>query len=167
MMAPTVAPKKIAGEKTPPNNPNPIHIEVRNSLNTNSKIKKAVPKEIYTFYKTEVTTHIDGSLIYLEKKNNNKRCIILYGKDKNDTNFLSEFSQRGGKSIDMAGFIKLNEKNQLVLTFGKNKGRTLEAIYEENPGYFSWVIQADFPQFTKNILKEFISSMKLKRKFEK
>ena len=93
--------------------------------------------------------------------------IEKYKELKNDTNFLSEFSKRGGKSIDMAGFIKLNEKNQLVLTFGKNKGRTLEAIYEENPGYFSWVIQADFPQFTKNILREFISTMKLKRKFEK
>ena len=54
----------------------------------NSKITKSVPKEVYTFYKTEVTNHIDGSLIYLENKNNNKRCIVLYGKDKNDTNFL-------------------------------------------------------------------------------
>ena len=93
--------------------------------------------------------------------------IEKYKELKNDTSFLSEFSRRGGKNIDMAGFIKLNEKNQLILTFGKNKGRTLEAIYEENPGYFSWVIQADFPQFTKNILREFISTMKLKRKFEK
>ena len=90
-----------------------------------------------------------------------------YDELKNDTNFLSEFSQRGGKNIDMAGFIKENEKNQAILTFGKNKGRTLESIYNENPGYFSWVIQADFPQFTKNILKDFINTIKLKRKFEK
>ena len=90
-----------------------------------------------------------------------------YDELKNDTNFLSEFSQRGGKNIDMAGFIKENEKNQAILTFGKNKGRTLESIYNENPGYFSWVIKADFPQFTKNILKDFINTIKLKRKFEK
>ena len=28
----------------------------------NSKITKTIPKEVYDFYKTEVNTHIDGSI---------------------------------------------------------------------------------------------------------
>ena len=80
----------------------------------NSKITKAVPKEIYTFYKKEVTTHIDGSLIYLEKKNNNKRCIILYGKDKNDTNFL-DFGAYVSRNIDSGNWKLATDLNNKYL----------------------------------------------------
>ena len=65
----------------------------------NSKITKTIPKEVYNFYKTEVTTHIDGSIIYLAKKNDSKRCIILYGKDENYTNF-SDFGAYVSRTID-------------------------------------------------------------------
>ena len=65
----------------------------------NSKITKTIPKEVYDFYQTEVTTHIDGSIIYLSKKNDSKRCIILYGKDKNYTNF-SDFGAYVSRTID-------------------------------------------------------------------
>ena len=54
----------------------------------NSKITKNIPKEVYDFYKIEVNTHIDGSIIYLPIKNNSKRCIVLYGKDANYINLL-------------------------------------------------------------------------------
>ena len=65
----------------------------------NSKITKTIPKEVYDFYQTEVTTHIDGSIIYLAKKNDSKRCIILYGKDENYTNF-SDFGAYVSRTID-------------------------------------------------------------------
>ena len=63
----------------------------------NTKIGKALPKEVFDFYKTEVNTHIDGSILYLPKKNNIKRCIVLYGKDKNYANLLDFGAYVGSK----------------------------------------------------------------------
>jgi len=54
----------------------------------NTKVTKTIPKEVFDYYKTEVDKHIDGNVIYLPKKNNLIRCIVLYGKDKNYANLL-------------------------------------------------------------------------------
>ena len=52
-----------------------------------------------------------------------------------------------------------------ILSFGKYKGVTLEEIWNENPGYFSWINQADFPLYTKNMMRNFADKMKLQNKF--
>ena len=92
--------------------------------------------------------------------------IEKYSELENDVDFLSKFSNVGNKRLDMAGFIRTNEKNQPIIAFGKYKNKTIDEIYEVNPGYFSWINQAEFPQFTKKILKELVAEVKLKRKFE-
>lgn len=88
-----------------------------------------------------------------------------YDKLENNVNFLSEFSERGGKFVDMAGFIRFNQKGEEVLSFGKYRDVTLLKIWNDNPGYFSWIQQADFPLFTKNVMKNFATKMKLQKKF--
>tara|TARA_B110000467_G_scaffold150755_1_gene158500 strand:+ start:724 stop:1494 length:771 start_codon:yes stop_codon:yes gene_type:complete len=77
-----------------------------------------------------------------------------YEELENDIDFLADFSTRGGKSVDMAGFIVLNEDNQECFTFGKYKGKLVTEILASNPGYFSWIQQADFPLYTKKVLTE-------------
>ena len=49
----------------------------------------------------------------------------------------------------MAGFIVFNDKGEECFSFGKYKGRTVVDVLNENPGYFSWIQQADFPLYTK------------------
>ena len=88
-----------------------------------------------------------------------------YNELENDVNFLAEFSIRGSKFVDMAGFIRFNEKGEEVLSFGKYRNVTLLKIWNDNPGYFSWINQADFPLYTKNIMKSFAKRMKLQNKF--
>ena len=88
-----------------------------------------------------------------------------YDELENDVNFLSEFSQRGGKFADMAGFVRFNDKGEEVLSFGKYRDVTLAQIWKDNPGYFSWINQADFPLYTKNVMKNFATKMKLQKKF--
>ena len=73
---------------------------------------------------------------------------------------------RDSSRIDIAGFIRLNDDNQPTITFGKYKGKTIIEVYEINPGYFSWINQAEFPLYTKKILKELVDEIKLKKKFE-
>ena len=69
----------------------------------------------------------------------------------NDIKQLSEFTTRS-QIADFAGFIAYNDKGEENFTFGKNKGRKVEEILEEEPGYFGWILNADFPLYTKKVL---------------
>lgn len=64
---------------------------------------------------------------------------------------LAEFSTRR-KSADFAGFIGLNEADEPYFTFGKHKGAKVHDILENEPGYFGWILNADFPLYTKKVL---------------
>ncbi len=77
-----------------------------------------------------------------------------YEELENDMDFLADFSTRGGKSADMAGFIVFNEDGEECFSFGKNKGKKVLDVLATNPGYFSWMQQADFPLYTKKVLTE-------------
>lgn len=91
--------------------------------------------------------------------------IKKYEELENNVDFLSKFSEKGGKSADLAGFIRFNEKGEEILSFGKYRNTTLEDIWKKNPGYFSWINQAEFPLYTKNVMSNFANRMKLKNKF--
>ena len=88
-----------------------------------------------------------------------------YEELENNINFLSEFSLLGGKFADLAGFIRYNNSGEEILSFGKYKGVTLKQIWKENKGYFSWIQNADFPLYTKNIMRNFADKMRLEDKF--
>ena len=88
-----------------------------------------------------------------------------YNELENNVEFLSNFSQRGGKFVDMAGFIRFNEKGEEIISFGKYRNITLNQIWNDNPGYFSWIEQADFPLYTKKVIRNFVTKIKLQSKF--
>lgn len=75
--------------------------------------------------------------------------LDLYGKDlKNDIGFLAEFSRRN-RNVDLAGRIVLNEQGVETINFGKYKGQAVADVIRREPGYFSWIMQGNFPQNTK------------------
>lgn len=80
-----------------------------------------------------------------------KAQLDRYSELQNDMKSLSEFTTRK-KSVDFAGFIALNDKGQEIFTFGKHKGVLVEKVLEEEPGYFGWIQNADFPLYTKKVL---------------
>ena len=69
----------------------------------------------------------------------------------NDIKQLSDFTTRK-QVADFAGFIACNEQGEEVFTFGKHKGRKVTEILDEEPGYFGWMLNADFPLYTKKVL---------------
>jgi len=80
-----------------------------------------------------------------------KAQLERYENLENDIKSLSEFTTRK-KSVDFAGFIVMNEDQQEVFSFGKHKGKLVEKVLEEEPGYFGWIQNADFPLYTKKVL---------------
>ena len=89
--------------------------------------------------------------------------VDKYGDIGNTVDALSEYSTHG-KRADFAGFILMNEEDQEVFSFGKYKGRTVEEVFKENPGYNNWIQNADFPLYTKKVLKEIKERMSAPKK---
>ena len=76
-----------------------------------------------------------------------------YSELENNVKKLSEFTTRK-KSLDFAGFIIVNENKEPSFSFGKHKGKTVDEVLEKEPGYFGWIINADFPLYTKKVLTQ-------------
>ena len=80
-----------------------------------------------------------------------KSQLDRYQDLENDTGFLAEFSSRK-KFADLAGFIVFNKQGEECFSFGKHKGKKVTDILDKEPGYFGWLLNADFPLYTKKIL---------------
>ena len=74
-----------------------------------------------------------------------------YGDLENSVEFLSEFSSRG-KSADFAGRIGYDNEGKEIFTFGKYKGQRVEDIFAKEPSYYDWMMNGDFPQYTKRVI---------------
>lgn len=77
---------------------------------------------------------------------------------QNDVDFLSEYSTMN-KNVDFVGRMIYNEKGEEIFNFGKYKGQKVEDILAKDPGFFSWMLNADFPLDTKKTL----TSIKLRK----
>lgn len=74
-----------------------------------------------------------------------------YSDLKNDVEFLAEFSTHN-QNVDFAGRIIYDEKGKEVFNFGKHKGKPVEEVFESEPSYYTWMMNGDFPLYTKKIL---------------
>ncbi len=89
--------------------------------------------------------------------------VEKYGDIGNSVDELSEYSTHG-KRADFAGFILMNDEDQEIFSFGKYKGRTVEEVFKENPGYNNWIQNADFPLYTKKVLNQIKKRMAAPKK---
>jgi DNA polymerase-3 subunit epsilon len=80
-----------------------------------------------------------------------KAQIQKYDDLENSTKFLAEFSSRK-KFADFAGFLIFNKNGEECFSFGKHKNKRVVDILEKEPGYFGWLLNADFPLYTKKVL---------------
>jgi DNA polymerase-3 subunit epsilon len=82
-----------------------------------------------------------------------KAQLDRYDDIENSVEALSEFSSHT-KRADFAGFILFDDEKKEIFSFGKYKGRRVEDVLKENSGYNSWIQQADFPLYTKKVLRQ-------------
>jgi DNA polymerase-3 subunit epsilon len=76
-----------------------------------------------------------------------------YPELENDVKSLAAFSTHS-EFVDFAGFIRKDEAGAPVFSFGKHKGRKVADVLESEPGYFGWILNADFPLYTKKVLTQ-------------
>jgi len=80
-----------------------------------------------------------------------KSQLDRYEQLENDIDQLSAFSTQH-RTADLAGRIIYNDKDIEVFNFGKYKGQPVEEVLKKDPGYFSWILNGDFPLYTKKVL---------------
>lgn len=97
-----------------------------------------------------------------------KAQVERYEEVKNDIDFLAEFStQNKNKILDFAGRIAQNENGEAIYNFGKHKGKTIAEIADSEPGYYGWMLNGNFPRYTKAVLKQEMENIKANRQEQK
>ncbi len=82
---------------------------------------------------------------FTDRKGNTSVPVI------NDMKALHNFSSHN-KNADLMGQIIYNTAGEEIFNFGKHKGKTVVDVFTKEPAYYSWIMNADFPQYTKNLL---------------
>ncbi|HNY14913.1 MAG TPA: 3'-5' exonuclease [Bacteroidales bacterium] len=82
-----------------------------------------------------------------------KSQLDRYNDLENDIEKLSGLSSFNNNA-DFAGRIIFDENGNEIFNFGKHKGKKVEAVLKEEPSYYSWMMNGDFPLYTKKVLTE-------------
>jgi DNA polymerase-3 subunit epsilon len=82
-----------------------------------------------------------------------KSQLDRYNDLENDIDKLADFSSFNS-NVDFAGRIILDENGVEVFNFGKHKGKPVEKVFIEEPAYYSWMMNGEFPLYTKKVLTE-------------
>ncbi|MBI1286958.1 MAG: 3'-5' exonuclease [Flavobacteriales bacterium] len=139
----------------------------RNEIEFSMKNRKVVDVQ-NIFHKMEQRTlvaaykfYCDGDLTNAHSAEADTRATLevlkaqveKYDELDGNVEMLSDFSKRGN-AIDFAGHIVENEKGEAVFNFGKNKGKSVVEVLKTQPGYYGWMMDAQFPSYTKKVLTE-------------
>jgi len=140
---------------------------LRTNVDFNFRKRKYVDVQII-FYKKEQRTLAAAYRFYCNRELENahsanadtaatyevlKAQLDTYPDLENDIEKLSEYSAFNN-NVDFAGRIIIDEKGIETFNFGKHKGRAVEEVFREEPAYYSWMMNGDFPLYTKKILTE-------------
>jgi DNA polymerase III subunit epsilon len=84
--------------------------------------------------------------------------VLLAQLDKYDSlegnvAFLQKFSANND-SVDLAGRIVRDKKGVEVFNFGKHKGKPVQEVFKNEPSYYNWMMDGDFPLSTKKVITQ-------------
>src|SRR5258706_1095682 len=74
------------------------------------------------------------------------------GMIKNDMETLAKLA--GDDLVDLAGRMIRNDKGEVVFNFGKHKSKLVNKVFKDEPAYYDWMMNGDFPLDTKRKLTE-------------
>ena len=70
----------------------------------------------------------------------------------NDIEVLSKEYSSFNNNVDFAGRMIYDEKGVELFNFGKHKGKPVTEVLRNEPSYYSWMMDGDFPLNTKQML---------------
>lgn len=85
-----------------------------------------------------------------------------YNDLPNNVEELSKFSSHN-KNVDYVGRIIMDESGIERFNFGRYKGEAVEEVFTKDPAYYGWMMNNDFPLYTKKVLTQ----IKLRGAFNK
>jgi DNA polymerase III subunit epsilon len=133
------------------------------------KMEQRTLSAAYQFYCNKTIENAHSALYDAEATWNVLKAQLERYSDLNkDIASLSEFSKAGNFNLlDFAGRLAINEDGDAIYNFGKNKGKTIKEVSINEPGYYGWMLDADFPLYTKQCLRKEMEKIKLEREQEK
>lgn len=84
---------------------------------------------------------------YEDKKGNISQPVT------NDIEALHTFTNLN-KPVDFAGRMVYNEDEVACFNFGKHKGKPVFQVFDEETSYYGWMMNGDFPLYTKRCLEK-------------
>jgi DNA polymerase-3 subunit epsilon len=81
---------------------------------------------------------------------------------QNNIEALHKFTNLN-KPVDFAARMVYNEDGVEVINFGKHKGRAVEDVFQSEPSYYNWMLNGDFPLYTKKCLEKIWNRMNAKK----
>ena len=74
------------------------------------------------------------------------------GVIKNDMDELNKLTAT--ELVDLAGRMVKNSQGEPVFNFGKHKNKSVLTVFKDEPSYYDWMMNGDFPLDTKRRLTE-------------
>ena len=84
----------------------------------------------------------------------------------NDVEALHAFTNLS-KPVDFAGRLVYNADGQETINFGKHKGKPIVEVFEQEPSYYAWMQNGDFPLYTKKVLENIWNRYKKEKNEQK
>ncbi len=89
--------------------------------------------------------------------------INRYDDLSNDIATLAD-SSRYNDNVDFAGRFIFDKNKKVIVNFGKHRGKYLAKVFEEDPSYYSWMMNGDFSHNTKAVLEHYHNLFRLQKK---
>ena len=148
----------------------PLLVEefIRSGIDVSSFVKVKTVDVQTIFFKKEPRALSSALKFYCNKDHGNAHTalddtlatyeVLLSQLDKYhdlepSVDFLSTLTRRN-KNIDFAGRIIEDDNGDAIFNFGKHKGKKVKEVLTKEKGYYSWMMNSDFPEYTKKVITQ-------------
>lgn len=76
---------------------------------------------------------------------------------KNDMQVLNDFTPFN--FLDPEKKVVYDEQQRIIFNFGKHKGKVLAEVFKDDPSYYDWLMNADFPASSRRIFEREFKSL--------
>ncbi len=113
--------------------------------------KKFCGKELQDAHSAMADTEATKEVLFAQ--------VDYYEEIPQDIEGLSKLC-RNKDYADLAGRLGYDDQDEVVFKFGKHKGVRVKDVFRREPGYFTWIMNSDFPVGTKALLKHLYHEIK-------